>query len=51
METPLPAIAQAANPNGGKTREPLYQQGAIRASYIHHYFPSNAPAVARFLRG
>ncbi len=50
METPLPAIAQAANPNGGKTREPLYQQGAIRASYIHHYFHANPAAVAQFFR-
>lgn len=50
METPLPAIAQAVNPNGGKTREPLYQQGLIRASYIHHYFHANPAAVAQFFR-
>ncbi|MBB2485062.1 cobyrinate a,c-diamide synthase [Mitsuaria sp. WAJ17] len=48
METPLTGIALAVNPNGGKTCESLYQQGAIRASYIHHYFPANAGAVAQF---
>ncbi|HLO93843.1 MAG TPA: cobyrinate a,c-diamide synthase [Burkholderiaceae bacterium] len=51
METSLTPIAVAGNPNGGKTREPLYQQGAIRASYIHHYFPSQPAAVAAFLAG
>ncbi len=51
LETPLPPIAKATNPNGGKTCEALYQVGSLRASYLHHYFPSHASAVARFLRG
>ncbi|MFG6442104.1 cobyrinate a,c-diamide synthase [Roseateles sp. LKC17W] len=46
--TPLAAIATAANPNGGKAAEALYQQGSLRASYVHHYFPSNPEAVAAF---
>ncbi len=50
METPLVPVAVAANPNGGRTAEPLYQQGALRASYLHHYFPSNPDAVAAFFR-
>ncbi len=50
LETPLQPLAQASNPNGGKTREALYQRESLRASYIHHYFPSNASAVAQFFR-
>lgn len=50
LETPLVPVAVAANPNGGRTAEPLYQQGALRASYLHHYFPSNPDAVAAFFR-
>lgn len=50
METPLVPVAVAANPNGGRTAEPLYQQGSLRASYLHHYFPSNPKAVAAFFR-
>jgi cobyrinic acid a,c-diamide synthase len=48
LETPLTPIATATNPNGGKTTEALYQQGSLRASYVHHYFPSNPQAVAAF---
>jgi cobyrinic acid a,c-diamide synthase len=50
METPLSPVARASNPNGGRTAEPLYQQGALRASYLHHYFPSNPAAVAAFFQ-
>lgn len=48
MDTPLTPVAVASNPNGGRTAEPLYQQGSLRASYLHHYFPSNPAAVAAF---
>lgn len=48
LDTPLQPIARASNPNGGKTAEALYQQGSLRASYVHHYFPSNPEAVAAF---
>jgi cobyrinic acid a,c-diamide synthase len=48
LQTPLAPIARASNPNGGSTAEALYQQGSLRASYVHHYFPSNPEAVAAF---
>ena len=48
MDTPLEAIAQASNPNGGRSAEALYAQGSLRASYVHHYFPSNPEAIAAF---
>lgn len=48
LETPLPPIARATNPNGGATAEALYQHGSLRASYVHHYFPSNPDAIAAF---
>ncbi|MFN5046563.1 cobyrinate a,c-diamide synthase [Roseateles sp.] len=51
FETPLPPIARASNPNGGKAAEALYQQGSLRASYVHHYFPSNPEAIAAFFAG
>ncbi|MDR7299119.1 cobyrinic acid a,c-diamide synthase [Pelomonas aquatica] len=51
LDTPLAPIAQASNPNGGKTAEMLYQHGSLRASYVHHYFPSNPEAVAAFFKG
>ncbi|SEL70558.1 hydrogenobyrinic acid a,c-diamide synthase (glutamine-hydrolysing) [Roseateles sp. YR242] len=48
MDTPLTPVAHASNPNGGRTAEPLFVQGSLRASYLHHYFPSNPRAVADF---
>ena len=48
LHTPLAPLAVASNPNGGRTAEALYQQGSLRASFIHHYFPSNPEAVAAF---
>lgn len=48
LDTPLLPQARATNPNGGGTAEALYQHGALRASYLHHYFPSNPEAVAGF---
>jgi cobyrinic acid a,c-diamide synthase len=51
LDTPLAPIATATNPNGGKTAEALYQQGSLRASYVHHYFPSNPEAIAAFFNG
>jgi len=48
LETPLAPVARASNPNGGPTAEALYARGSLRASYVHHYFPSNPTAVARF---
>jgi cobyrinic acid a,c-diamide synthase len=48
LNTPLAPIATASNPNGGTTAEALYQQGSLRASFVHHYFPSNPEAIAAF---
>lgn len=48
LQTTWPAAALARNPNGGRTAEPLYVHGALRASYVHHYFPSGPEAVAGF---
>lgn len=48
LRTPLRPCTTATNPNGGATTEALYQHGALRASYVHHYFPSNPEAVAGF---
>lgn len=48
LETPLKPFTRASNPNGGRTREALYEQGSLRASYVHHYFPSNPKAIAAF---
>lgn len=48
LATPLEPIARATNPNGGKAAEALYAQGSLRASYVHHYFPSNPEAIAAF---
>lgn len=51
LDTPLAPLARATNPNGGSTTEALYQHGALRASYVHHYFPSNPEAVGAFFLG
>lgn len=51
LETALPPLTHASNPNAGRTAEALYQQGSLRASYVHHYFPSNPPAIAAFFKG
>lgn len=51
LATTEQALARASNPNGGPTTEALYQRGSLRASYLHHYFPSNPAAVAAFFAG
>lgn len=49
MQTPLEPVARATHPSGGSTAEALYIRGSLRASYVHHYFPSNPAAIAAFL--
>jgi cobyrinic acid a,c-diamide synthase len=51
LTTDEPPLTRASNPNGGPTAEALYQRGSLRASYLHHYFPSNPAAVAAFFAG
>ncbi|KRB11569.1 cobyrinate a,c-diamide synthase [Lysobacter sp. Root690] len=41
------AIAQSTNPNGGPSREALYRDQRLSASFVHFYFPSNPQAAAR----
>jgi len=45
-DTPLPPLCRARRPAGGDG-EAIYRHGSITASYVHFYFPSNPPAVAR----
>ncbi len=48
LDTPLEPLARASNPNAGRAAEALHAKGSLRASYIHHYFPSNPQAIAAF---
>jgi|GEM_PF-1734370 len=45
LETDLPPLARADNPNGGEG-EAVYRLGRLTASYVHFYFPSNPEAAA-----
>ena len=47
LRTPLQPQARGRNPNGGKTAEAIYRDGALTASYVHFYFASNPVAAAR----
>ncbi|PIM53547.1 cobyrinate a,c-diamide synthase [Roseateles chitinivorans] len=51
LETPWLPRATARNPNAGRAAERLYIEGSLRASYVHHYFPSNPAAIAAFFGG
>ena len=41
--------AMATNPNGAPSREAVYRQGRLTASFAHWYFPSNPQAALRLL--
>ena len=43
-------IAQALNPNGGPSREAVYRDRRMSASFVHFYFPSNPTAALRLLQ-
>lgn len=45
-QTPLRPLLRAATP-AGRGGEPVFRHGSVTASYVHFYFPSNPPAVAR----
>lgn len=45
-----PAIGNATNPNGGPSREAVYRDRALTASFVHFYFPSNPEAALRLFR-
>lgn len=40
-------IAEAVNPNQGPSREGVYRQQRLTASFVHLYFPSHPDAAAR----
>jgi cobyrinic acid a,c-diamide synthase len=45
------ALATAVNPNGAPSREAVYRDRRMTASFVHFYFPSNPDAAMRlFLR-
>jgi cobyrinic acid a,c-diamide synthase len=50
LETPLDPVSRGIPYRYG-AGEYVYRQGAITASYLHAYFPSNPGAVAALLRG
>ena len=44
------ALAASHNPNGGPSREAVYRERRLTASFVHFYFPSNPrAALALFL--
>ncbi|GAA5074074.1 cobyrinate a,c-diamide synthase [Lysobacter panacisoli] len=43
----MPALASSHNPNGGPSREAVYRQRRLTASFVHFYFPSNPQAAMR----
>jgi len=47
LQSSLSPVAHGQCPNGYATREAVYQQQRLTASYIHFYFPSNPHAVAQ----
>ena len=49
-ETPLAPLCSSQRPDG-RSGEAIYRQRRLTASYMHLYFPSNAPAVARLFLG
>lgn len=44
------ALASAENPNGGPSREAVYRQARMTASFVHFYFPSNPRAAMALFR-
>ncbi|PWK32654.1 cobyrinate a,c-diamide synthase [Cupriavidus plantarum] len=50
-ETPLEPATRAVSPRDGKPGEAVYRVGALTASYVHLYFPSNPEAIACLFGG
>ncbi|MGS0894229.1 cobyrinate a,c-diamide synthase [Burkholderia stagnalis] len=52
FSTPLEPVARAARPDGdADSGEAVYRDGAIVATYMHMYWPSNPAAVAALFGG
>lgn len=49
LETTMEPVAYSEGRRPGQRGEPAYREGALHASYMHLYFPSNPAAVARLL--
>jgi len=41
------ALAHATNPNGAPSREAVYRDRRMTASFVHFYFPSQPDAAMR----
>ncbi|RRJ84523.1 cobyrinate a,c-diamide synthase [Aestuariirhabdus litorea] len=50
-DAPLARWKQAVRQKNGQPGEWFYQQGGVRASYLHLYFESAPAAIASFFRG
>ncbi len=51
LDTAPVASGQATNPRGRGVAEAVFRDGALIASFIHWYFPSNPEAAAQLFRG
>jgi cobyrinic acid a,c-diamide synthase len=49
-EIEAPAVAESVNPNGGPSREAVYRDQRMSASFVHFYFPSNPAAALQLLQ-
>lgn len=43
-------VAKATNPNKGSSRDAVYRERRLLASFVHFYFPSNPQAVVRLFQ-
>lgn len=51
LNTPLVPVTTALRPQSGTSGEALYRHGAIVATYMHAYWPSNPVFAAALFRG
>ena len=51
LNTPLAPVTTAVRPQGATSGEALYRHGAIVATYMHAYWPSNPVFAAALFRG
>jgi cobyrinic acid a,c-diamide synthase len=51
LQTPMQPVLEAAHATTGTAGEPLYRHGAVTATYMHAYWPSNPAAAAALFRG
>ena len=51
MTTDMPVDRYASRPQGGPAGEPVFRSGAITATYMHAYWPSNPALAAALFEG